>query len=375
MLKEIQDMSLTYLKQNLLEDLKPIFINRFQKRLLILFLSSILMEDGPVSQDRLMVLSKYKKSVVSETTMNLQRTGLIKTIKIPFQRKKYYVTTTSLAETYTKILIDIPHNIIQDTFFLDLFIQYLNESNEFKNNQDTVNFLDYLLVFKKSIHLILRIFENLDKSLEQWIQSKKQQKIVKNEHFSLNKHLISDLTIKQMTPFEIPKTISREYKTLDELKNIYLTFLRNYFIKTEKNPIIGLILNILYFENKPITQERIISLSNFPRSNVSAALIMLENYDLIKWERTSGDLQKYYTPQLPHVDFLFLKLKSVETSILNALSIFLKYQKEIIKYDSCDEKVALDNFLSKSIDLYQFLASKIATLLSLKNELLIKPFH
>jgi len=93
--------------------------------------------------------------------------------------------------------------------------------------------------------------------------------------------------------------------------------------KLDRKPDMSTILNLLNLDKSPLTQDRIIFISQLPRTTVSSILSELTQLGYIKCLQKPKSRILYYYPRLPRI--LFLPAKFIkEFQFLQQVKIFLK---------------------------------------------------
>ena len=316
-------------------------------------LTTLLVEDGPVTQERIMELTGYSKASVSLTLNKLQLTLPIKTLKIMGDRRHYYEYRGGPEQ----FLVDI---LERRTEVPDIDMELIHTIHEkamakVKEHPSYEKLENYL----RELHLFLRLMHSIRKK-----NFNKFKTTLKSGSFQeLNFPEVSDINYRQILNFLNDKRTSGKDNTMkngdakDNQPWDYIELKREYFrsIKTGFNPLYAqsvanlvLVVHDVIIE-KATTQEAIQESTQLPRSTISDVLSLACDEGIIQVEKVHGFRTRIYIPAL---SLLELILNYYDNACVYALTIRKKIRdllnrlKDITPRDS-----EFMNFHGKLIEL------------------------
>ena len=309
-------------------------------------LFSLLLEQDYLTQDEIMALTGFSRSIVS-TALNdlisLTSPFPVLQTKKPNDPKKYYKCPLSFKQ-YSKIFFTASFEISDFNFeFLHDLIRALES---FKPSNSSVKhvkkYFEYLL---RAQEYYTTFLDHSKEKLEEYFDTKE----LHTEVF-IKKHRSSIVTSSTTKQSQIPFSISK----LDEIKKDFLSTMQNlsgYY--TGRKEMIGIFLS-LYLEDKPVTQDHIMHLTGYSRTTVSEVLTILTRVNRVQVIKKPKDRKKYYKPFVKIEDYGFLKFQNVKyffTQLITILKVKFIPELDELKIRVKEKKKYSDFFRS---NIYHF---------------------
>ncbi|MBU7033297.1 MAG: hypothetical protein HXS53_12265 [Theionarchaea archaeon] len=271
-------------------------------------LTALLVEDGPVTQERIMELTGYSKASVSLTLHKLQLTLPVKTLKIMGDRRHYYEYRGGPEQFLVDILerrTEVPD--------IDLELIHTIHENVIAKVKEHPSY-EKLESYLRELHLFLRLMHSIRKK-----NFNKFKTTLKSGSFQeLNFPEASDLNYRQIKNFLNDKMTSgkdsttKNGDTKDKLPRDYIELKREYFrsIKTGLNPLYAqsvanllLVVHDVIIE-KATTQEAIRDSTRLPRSTISDVVSFACDEGIIQVKKVYGSRTRIYIPVLSLLELI-----------------------------------------------------------------------
>ena len=346
-----ENKQLLQLKINYLEFMQQI-LERFEPRITkVLF--SILMERDYITQEQIMLLTGLKRSVVSETlgelTSQTSRFPILQTRKANDNKKYYYspLDFNQYIKTFFTAAID---NAI---FNIDFFPKMLRRLNTLTTRDNQAVYLEEVFAF---FLLISKYYLALTKAInEDW------------EDFVRNPHQLPEFS-QQMDEIdrEFDDLISKIKSTSSKKNpNDSLIKIKKKYIDANLEAITPLgrrresaaVLQTLFLENQPVTQDDIMKITDYSRSTVSESLTKLIERNLIEVVKLPKIRKKYYKIKFSLIGYGFAQFnRSIQTLDRIVLMIEQNFLAELGTVGgSKDEKKSLEKFFQENITAYKLM--------------------
>jgi DNA-binding transcriptional regulator GbsR (MarR family) len=312
-------------------------------------LFALMLEGGLLSQEQIMKLTGYSRSMVSETLTKLTDLSSrypVREERIPGKKKKYYSCSLTFTQ-YTKILAKT--NLESSNTSYDFIDMILPRLEALKPQTSEVKHVHELMKFLKSTHssvraLINYVEEQLDLILETGEFPDFDPYIKKSLEENENSIKVSDVMIP-------------ESDDLTRIKRDFINYLLEILPPSGKQRDLGAIYFGLYLEHEPVTQEQLRELTGASRTAISEALTLFLNLKTVKLIKKPKDRKKYYTPNISMADYSLIKYtnqKRVFTQIKKGITSELLPALALIS--GSEEKISrFEEFLKENIRCYQVL--------------------
>ncbi|MFX0095871.1 MAG: hypothetical protein ACFFBD_29300 [Candidatus Hodarchaeota archaeon] len=276
-------------------------------------LMAILIEQHPITQDRIMELTRCSRTTVSQLLTQIQMNLPIKQVRIPGKRNKFYEYTSEPTDFMIDIFIS---NLESEEFKVDYIPPIIEEISPYSEKHPIFSNFKHFL--ETLYHHFSLYFDVLSKSREEFISIIKADKAVISKLKEYNK----------MQPEKIAKILKSQEIESDEPKSemdpelfkTYIQFKRKYFqkirevigpLRSQKATYYVIIFQNILIEQEPITQEEIQDSTGYQRSIISDTLQILIQQGLVKVFRKPGDLKKYYQNTISGDQMVFNRFKRV----------------------------------------------------------------
>jgi DNA-binding transcriptional regulator GbsR (MarR family) len=295
-------MSLDNLKKELISFMEKIHASIAYPRNFFGCLTTLILENEPVAQDRIMELTGYSRAAVSSALQKVQFIMPIAMTRKSGDKKHYYEYTHSVEGFLLHILekrIDMPD--INLDMIQEIKEKAQSRSMEHPSFQKLGEYLDNLythlqLIYKirvQSVEPLIRVL-NTGKFKDTGLPQ------------------ASELDTKEISEFlenlaASPKSEIQEPSNIEtnpplgywELKSQYFKGVRNslnpLFSQSAANQVI--VIHDVLIENR-LTQEMIEKSTNLPRSTISEVLTLAVKQGIIREERIQSSRIKVYIPKI-----------------------------------------------------------------------------
>ncbi|MBD3190873.1 MAG: hypothetical protein GF308_09530 [Candidatus Heimdallarchaeota archaeon] len=170
--------SLHNIKKDFITFIQELYSSVGRKREFGAVLLALFLERGPVTQDDLIATLGYSRSTISEALTELMKVQIVKVIKKPKDRKKYYQPAMDL-NSFAFLRIERMKRII-DKIMMVLENKFLTEINGIKNNKTEKERLKTF--FKENIqaYQLLKEYSLFHFNAVQEILKKEKEEFIKN---------------------------------------------------------------------------------------------------------------------------------------------------------------------------------------------------
>ncbi|MFX1255896.1 MAG: hypothetical protein ACFFCZ_30095 [Promethearchaeota archaeon] len=311
-------------------------------------LMAILIEQRPTHQKRIMKLTGYSRTTVSETLTKIQMNLPLEQIRIPGERKKFY----KYGDDPTSFMIDFLDVVLESKEVkMDYIPPILDEIKVYSEKHPRFR------SFKRFLETIYYEFNLYFNLLE---ESKEEFKgILKTGNIDNSKiHELSSSRSEEMTSFiqkilepsnqlvefdeSKSKMDTRLFETYIQLKHRYYQKIREVIgpLRSQQAVYLPIIYQNILIEPEPVTQEEIQIATTLQRSIISEVLQFLAQQGLVKVFKKPGDLKKYYTNTI-----------SWSGLVLNRFNRFFNYTKLVKeKINNLTEQLEIINDNSEEFD-------------------------
>lgn len=311
-------------------------------------LSAVAFSPDGITQDDLIVLTGGSRTRISSTLSFLRSTGLIKIIKIPLIRKKYYQLNIPLNDIYRSFFGYLQKKYEENTSFIEKVLsslQSLKNSSEILELSHFKNFLeDFIKINSLGIYFS-RKFKNRSLNfpkLNSDLQSKYMKKL----------SVVAKATISQTShnsPFSPSSKPSHE---LDTIKQSYFQQLRALYEKIDRKGLYIALIHVISIEVDAPTQERLMTLTNLPRSTLSEALSKIEADGLIKSVKNTNIGKLCYFLCIPIQLIWIISRYQLLQLFYELIEFFTKISNKISQDTSDSELVRYINMALNELDQY-----------------------
>ena len=312
-------------------------------------LFALMLEGDKLSQEQIMTITGYSRSMVSETLSNLTDLSSrypVRETRVPRKKKKYYSCSLSFAQ-YTKLLAKT--NLESSNTSYDFIDNILPRLEALSPQTTGVKHVQELMVFLKSTYssvqaLITYVDDQLDNILETGEFPDFDPYIKKSLEENRDVSKLLDVTIP-------------ESDDLTRIKRDFLNYILDILPPSGKQRDLGAIYFALYLEHEPVTQEQLRRLTGATRTAISEALSLFLNIKTVKLIKKPKDRKKYYTPNISMADYSLTRYtnqKRVFTHIKNGITSELLPALSSISAPQ-NEKSKFEEFLKENLRCYQVL--------------------
>ncbi len=260
---------------------------------------SVFIEQKLVTQERVMELTGYSLSTVSQMLNLIQRNMRLDRIKEPKIRKKSYTFYLP-----PRIFMFDFFQIIIESFIdkIEFVLPIIEELNQYTNKHEAfLKFQNFLKQFYEKSNIFLSLHTDTSKEMKELILSNSQNESSLDDS-TLQESLEYSKKIKEI--FKLPlepkddsfQAIQSEelLKSYIELKNRFYQQFRATLQTSQLMTARSIIGTELLLENRPMTQVEIEENTHLARSLISEALNLLLEYRMVKLIKKSGDRKNYY---------------------------------------------------------------------------------
>ncbi|MBU7001128.1 MAG: hypothetical protein HXS51_10215 [Theionarchaea archaeon] len=272
-------------------------------------LTALLVESEPVTQKRIMELTKYSRASVSLALQKLQLTLPVRTLKIMGDRKQYYTYQGGPEQFLVDILerrTDMPD--------IDLeMIGTIQKKAEIKEKEHPsyCRLLNYLKELRLYLELMHSIRKDSLRKFRTILRSGSFEDLDFPDSSDFNSSKITGFLHRVMTSEGLSETEHEPIKDKPPLH--YMELKREYFrgIKTGLNPLyaqsIADLLVVVHdvIIEKATTQDEIQEATQLPRSTISQVLSLAVDEETIEIEKLPGSRTRIYRPAISLME-LFL---------------------------------------------------------------------
>ncbi|MFX0066878.1 MAG: hypothetical protein ACFFC7_32495 [Candidatus Hermodarchaeota archaeon] len=265
-------------------------------------LMAILIEHPPPHQKRIMELTGYKRTTVSETLTKIQMSLPLKQIKIPGERKKFY----KYGDDPTSFMMDFLDVVLEsEESKLDYIPPILEEVSKYSEKHP--RFRNFELFLKTIYYQFNLYFNLLEESKEEFKGILKTGNIDSSKIQELNSSRSEEMTSfiqkilkpsKKLVEFDESKSEmdKKLFEIYIQLKHRYYQKIREIMgpLRSQQAVYLPLIFQNILIEPEAVTQEEIEIATTLQRSIISEVLQFLVQQGLLKVFRKPGDLKKYY---------------------------------------------------------------------------------
>lgn len=349
------------------DDIKREFINLMEKKHSgYLFpkkyfgvMMAIFVEQEPITQDRIVQLTKYSRTTISQMLKLVQINFQLRIIKKPGIRKKYYSIDLSIQDFMFKFFTSIIDRYKNKLDFMTISIGEIKPYS--KKHRRFKNFLQYLENYYKFSKLYIDLLTNTEEHLESLVRtgklskefiaedvlsSEKKKEYLKNLFHLTNKESeISDLQIRD-------EESSKKY---DELKQKYYErFRENLTLSNSPTSIARMIIGTeLLLEQRSLTQEEIEKATNLQRSVISDTLNLLLKIKMINLTKKPGDRKNYYNIIQSWDSRTINRLKSQINSSVEMKGEMHKLSEKVKILNTNDKNNSFIKFLEQMYQCYE----------------------
>jgi DNA-binding transcriptional regulator GbsR (MarR family) len=315
------------------------------------------MDGELLTQEQLMELTGYSRSMVSETLAELTDMNSqypVSELRIPGKKKKFYKSTISFVQ-YIRILAISNIQASETSYdFIDKILPRLealisHSSGDVK--KDIIHVKDLFLFLKSTNNSVQAIMSFLDDHLNSILETGKMPDISPY----LDKAVDTREMNSPMTT-EIP-----EDDSLELVKQDFIRDLLGVLPPVGKQRDMVAIYFTLFLGRNPVTQEYIQEflkeVTGSSRSVISETLTMLTNMRSIQVTKKPGDRKKYYSPLMNISDYSLSRYnnqKRIFSQIKTAIKSELLPALEQVKGNG-KEKRKIKLFFNENLRCYQIL--------------------
>jgi len=309
-------------------------------------LSAVAFSPDGITQDDLIVLTGGSRTKISSTLSFLRSTGLIKIVKIPLIRKKYYQLNIPLNDIYRSFFGYLQKKYEENISFIENVLSSLQSLKNSSEILELSHFKNYLEDFIKTNSLdFSRRFNDRSLNfpkLNPALQSKyiKELSIVAKATLSQTSH---------DSPFSPSSKPSHE---LDTIKQSYFQQLRALYEKTDRKGLYIALVHFISIEVDAPTQERLMTLTNLPRSTLSEALSKIEADGLIKSVKNTNIGKLCYFLRIPIQLIWIIKRYQLLQLFFELIEFFTKISNKISQDTSDSGLIRYINMTIHELDQY-----------------------
>lgn len=289
-----------------------------------------------------MELTGFSRTTISETISNLtdvmSKYPVHQTRK-PGDKKKYYYCPLDI-EQYIRTFFMGALELSE--FKIDFIPQFLHRLDALiPQNADIMHVKQFLINIFVSIKYYIAFIEQSDHYLLQ---------------FAKNPDYIPDFNLNEDELFKITNDNETDPNT-DSLRSIKIELIEqmkdNATAFGIKKELIAIIYALL-LENKPVTQDYLIELTNYSRTVISDSLSRYSKLNVVQVVKKPKDRKKYYQIQRRE-NYSFAKLQRLKQSIAQInMMIHTKFLPDLNRIEaSMSEKEKLESFFYETIRSYQ----------------------
>ncbi|NHI91334.1 MAG: hypothetical protein EAX96_02450 [Candidatus Lokiarchaeota archaeon] len=345
-------IELENLKRQLISTLEEKYFQNFTRQKLWTIILVMMIENRPITQDQIMDLTGYGRSMVSQTLNEIYSIGMVQSIKVRGQRKKLFQTSCNIMTMYTRPLLQFIELYKSNKNFIYDFIQKVKILKII--HPEIQHFLLFLNTLQKITDLYLNMGVELETDLSKLLNEKE------NYLNDQSEQLFEQLDIFKEKPLEIVNTLNEiepmdpELKEeLDTIKRDFLHILENFFYTATAEKEFGLIMDCLFLEYLPVNQDRLIELTGYGRSTISTTIKTLVKMGLVQRVKILGERKKYYKPSFPIQQLPSLKFIKSRKFIADCKGIFMSTRKNLKKLTiKVEDAIKFLNFLDDGIKFF-----------------------
>ncbi len=312
-------------------------------------LFALMLEGDLLTQERIMKLTGYSRSMVSEILSELTDFSSrypVRETRIPGKKKKYYTCSLSFTQ-YTKILAKANLESSETSYdFIDKILPRLEAlSPRTPDVKHVIDLMEFLKSTYSSVQaLITYVEDQLDLILETGGFPDFDPYIKKSQQEHVRTEQISEINIP-------------ESDNITQIKRDFISYLLDLLPPTGKQRDLVTIYFGLYLEHEPITQEELREITGASRTSVSESLSLFLKIKTVKLIKKPKDRKKYYTPNISMADYSLTKYtnqKRVFTQIKNGINTEI-LPTLLSLSGNRKEREKFENFLKENLYCYQIL--------------------
>ncbi len=311
-------------------------------------LFALMLDGGLLSQEEIMLLTGYSRSMVSETLAELTEF----TSRYPVHesrkkgdKKKYYSSSLTFVQ-YTKILAKT--NLEASETSYDFVDEMLPRLETLTPQTPDIAHVRNLMVFLKSTYFSVRAIINyLDDKLDYILETGEFPDISPYISRSLEKN----------KPTSQISNIIPESDSLYQIKTDFISRLLEVIPPSGKQRDVVTIYFSLFLEREPVTQDQLKEFTGASRTAISETLSLLTSIRSVKIVKKPRDRKKYYSPLMSMAEYSLSKYtnqKRVFTQIKTAINSEIIPELKTIT-GNAEEITKIENFLNENVRCYQIL--------------------
>ncbi len=312
-------------------------------------LFTLMLEGESLSQEQIMELTGYSRSMVSETLSELTDFSSrysVREIRKPGEKRKYYSCPLSFLQ-YTKILAKTNLESSETSYdFIDKLFPRLEALTP--QTPDVKHVFDLFIFLKSTYSSVQALISYVEDQLDLILETGKFPDINPYIVKSQEKVTLSSPT----SEIEVPKS-----DDLTQIKRDFITYLLDNLPPSGKQRDLIAVYFGLYLEREPVTQDQLKELTGASRTAISETLSLFTQLKTVKLVKKPKDRKKYYSPLIDMADYSFSKYtnqKRIFTRIKTGISTELL--PELNKFSTDEEgKKKFEQFLNENLWCYQVL--------------------
>ncbi|MFW9977475.1 MAG: hypothetical protein ACFFEJ_05220 [Candidatus Thorarchaeota archaeon] len=292
-------MSIEEIKQDFIEFMEEEHGSNPYPRNFFGCLLSIIVEDEPVSQERIMELTGYSQATISLTIQKIQLLMPLRILKIPGDRKNYY----SYEGPQMKFLLDMFQRRVD---VQDIDLNLVESVLRKVENEPSSRKIDRFRKYLNTLHLLLSSIHTIRgaglEPFKRFLESGSiEESQLKDSQLIESGKLADFLNTLKSVSYDSALSIDDERVSANflSLKKEYLSGL-----KSNLNPLYSqaianhlMVIHDVFIEGRT-TQNRIEKVTKLPRSTISEILAAGERVGQIQVTRATGSKIKQYAPAI-----------------------------------------------------------------------------
>ncbi|MHA1994605.1 MAG: hypothetical protein ACW97Z_08705 [Candidatus Hodarchaeales archaeon] len=314
-----------------------------------------LMSEGIlISQEQIMRLTGYSRSMVSEILTELTDFSSrfpVRETRKPGDKKKYYSCSLSFVQ-YTKILAKTNLESSETSYeFIDALFPRLDAL--YPQTPDIKHVYNLLSFLKSTYYSVKALITYVEDQLDSILETGNFPDI--NPY--IKKTLEENKRSSHVPEIEIPDS-----DTLPQIKHDFISYLQDVIPPSGKQRDLITTYFGLYLEREPVTQEQLGELTGASRTAISETLSLLTKIRSAKLVKKPKDRKKYYSPIISMADYSLLKYtnqKRVFTQIKSGINSEILPELQRITANE-KEKKKFEKFLNENLYCYQILEDFIS---------------
>jgi DNA-binding transcriptional regulator GbsR (MarR family) len=286
---------------------------------------AVFIEPKPVTQDRIVELTGYSRTTISQMLRLIQVNFPLKVSKKPSVRKKYYSIDLPPQEfmlTFLRMILTTYQD--RTDFLLPLIVELQPYAAKHSRFQKFKEFLENLYTMSRIyIQLLVDTEEDFAKMIKN-LPVTPTSPLTSRTPISPTDHPYIQQLLK---PPDIPTIVDHQPFTDDKMAQAYTHLKNKYYQKFRENltstesqsAIARLVIGTeLLLEQRPLTQEQIQEAVHFQRSTISDTLKLLLNWNMVQVIKHPGNPKKHY-----------MIIQSWESRTINRLRVNRAYAVEV----------------------------------------------